>query len=249
VSYTFRHIPLVWTGPTTPNPKPVLFKMDWRGVLKQLSYELERLGAHLDSVTLAVDVGPGYINRDGSLRARAVVNYRGVILSWIDDRGPISMPCDVYDQQWSRFGRLPSWQANTHSIGLALEALRAVDRYGVSSSGQQYQGFRELGSGIAMPASTPAMTRRQAAEFLVEQAKVTDDFFTGGLFAIEQVLAHSSVRRMAYRTAAKRLHPDYGGGDPAMFARLTEAMEVLDAVTKEAWRRVVEEAEEEKPGE
>jgi hypothetical protein len=34
------------------------------------------------------------------------------------------------------------WQHNVRSIALGLEALRAVDRYGISKRGQQYAGFR-----------------------------------------------------------------------------------------------------------
>ncbi len=34
------------------------------------------------------------------------------------------------------------WQHNVRSIALGLEALRAVDRYGISRRGQQYAGFR-----------------------------------------------------------------------------------------------------------
>lgn len=34
------------------------------------------------------------------------------------------------------------WQHNVRSIALGLEALRAVDRYGISRRGEQYAGFR-----------------------------------------------------------------------------------------------------------
>jgi hypothetical protein len=34
------------------------------------------------------------------------------------------------------------WRHNIRSIALGLEALRAVDRYGISRRGQQYAGFR-----------------------------------------------------------------------------------------------------------
>lgn len=34
------------------------------------------------------------------------------------------------------------WQHNVRSIALGLDALRAVDRYGISKRGQQYAGFR-----------------------------------------------------------------------------------------------------------
>jgi hypothetical protein len=34
------------------------------------------------------------------------------------------------------------WQHNVRSIALGLEALRAVDRYGITRKGEQYAGFR-----------------------------------------------------------------------------------------------------------
>lgn len=34
------------------------------------------------------------------------------------------------------------WQHNVRSVALGLEALRAVDRYGISRRGEQYAGFR-----------------------------------------------------------------------------------------------------------
>jgi len=42
------------------------------------------------------------------------------------------------------------WRHNVRSIALGLEALRAVDRYGISRRGEQYAGFRAaLASGAA----------------------------------------------------------------------------------------------------
>lgn len=44
------------------------------------------------------------------------------------------------------------WQHNVRSIALGLEALRAVDRYGISRRGEQYAGYRAAltaGSGTA----------------------------------------------------------------------------------------------------
>ena len=44
------------------------------------------------------------------------------------------------------------WRHNVRSIALGLEALRAVDRYGISRRGEQYAGFRAaLTSGGARP--------------------------------------------------------------------------------------------------
>jgi hypothetical protein len=36
---------------------------------------------------------------------------------------------------------------NSRSIGLELEALRAIDRYGITKQGEQYVGFKALPSG------------------------------------------------------------------------------------------------------
>jgi hypothetical protein len=40
-----------------------------------------------------------------------------------------------------------NWEHNVRSIALGLEALRAVDRYGITRRGEQYAGFMQLTSG------------------------------------------------------------------------------------------------------
>ena len=54
----------------------------------------------------------------------------------------------------SRHGRLVYatdvcvfWEHNVRSIALGLEALRAVDRYGITRRGEQYAGWKQLGQG------------------------------------------------------------------------------------------------------
>ena len=39
------------------------------------------------------------------------------------------------------------WEHNVRSIALGLEALRAVDRYGITRRGEQYAGWKQLASG------------------------------------------------------------------------------------------------------
>lgn len=46
----------------------------------------------------------------------------------------LSYPCDSCD----------NWQHNVRSIALALQALRAVDRYGVTRRAEQYRGWGKL---------------------------------------------------------------------------------------------------------
>ena len=41
-------------------------------------------------------------------------------------------------------------QDNVRAIALSLEALRAVDRYGVSKRGEQYAGWKQLTTGDSM---------------------------------------------------------------------------------------------------
>jgi hypothetical protein len=116
----------------------------------------------------------------------------------------------------------PAWQNNVRAIALALEALRKVDRYGVTNSNEQYTGFRALGSGIEMPAAQ--MTMDEAARFIVT---------AGGQLPADEILVESikqgPKRKAAYARAAYRLHPDTGGS-AADFQRLQEAKRVLDGL-------------------
>jgi hypothetical protein len=89
----------------------------------------------------------------------------------------------------------PAWQNNVRAIALALEALRKVDRYGVTRGNEQYTGFRALGSGIAVPAAQ--MTADEALEFLCIHA---------GWDAGPDYDDPEDIDR-AYRQAAKKLHP------------------------------------------
>lgn len=144
---------------------------------------------------------------DGQLRADARPSHPGVILT-IDTRkhGTLVYSTDRFDH----------WKANLRAIALGLEALRKVERYGIANRGQQYAGYRELPSGIALGS---AMTIEDAARFIAEQA------WPGDAIDEQEVLDDLDT---AYRAAAKRLHPD-AGGDPEMFRRLTVARDLLVA--------------------
>ncbi len=58
----------------------------------------------------------------------------GIILSFNSIHGPLSYPCDRYSE----------WTDNLRAIALALKALRAVDRYGVTRRAEQYKGWSQL---------------------------------------------------------------------------------------------------------
>lgn len=198
-----------WDRPITdPRANGARFRADWRSTLVLLDREIEMLDGSL--VVLQIDVQDGEVRRDGMLRANAKVGFPGVKVSFDSRHGPLTYATDAYEQRYG--SDPPSWQANVRAIALALEALRAVDRYGVTSSGEQYRGWTAI-------ASKPAvMTREQAAEFLAHWAGLGT---TLGLFD-----GYPNAVQAAYRAAAKRVHPDIGG-DPEQFRRLTAARDVL----------------------
>lgn len=196
-----------WPGATTRQRRRAQFSAPWSSTLNLLGRELEQLGRK--NVVIQVAVTESEIRLDGFPRANARPFHPGVILSLDSKYGPLSYPCDTFT----------TWQDNLRGIALALEALRAVDRYGVTKRGEQYTGWKQLPSGRPMPT---AMTREQAAGFIQSYADpggripgMCDDLMAGRM--IEPY----------YKAAARKLHPD-AGGSTEDFQRLQEAKRVLD---------------------
>ena len=138
--------PLVaWTDPETPvRRSSSRFKASWADTLEFLSAEISKVGGK-EPVVLQVNVTEGDIRLDGMLRANAKVGHPGVVVSFDSDFGPLRYATDAYEKDWSH--GMPSWQANIRAIALTLEALRAIDRWGVSKRGEQYTGWKALPSG------------------------------------------------------------------------------------------------------
>ncbi|MEV1013889.1 MULTISPECIES: hypothetical protein [unclassified Micromonospora] len=194
-----------WIGPVTRNRQSgSAFRAPWSATLDLIARETVLLGARL--VVIQVDATEADLRRDGMLRANAKVNFPGVKVSFESKHGPLTYATDEYAH----------WQANVRAVALSLQALRAVDRYGVSKSGEQYRGWN------ALPAGSPdgQMTADDAARLLAGYADA-------GVTA-ERVLSDAEVRRTAFRQASRRTHPDHGG-DAEAFARVTAARDLLDA--------------------
>lgn len=197
-----------WTGPVTnPRRSTGVFRASWDDTLKLLARETELLGASL--VVIQVDADPSDIRRDGMLRARAHVGFPGVAVSFDSDRGPLRFATDAHEQKWT--GDLTSWQGNVRAVALGLEALRAVDRYGVTSRGEQYVGWAALPAGP----SNGFASADAALAWMHEIAKKHD---------IDAAYEHPSK---LYRRLARRFHPDSAAGDPELWARLDEARQLL----------------------
>jgi hypothetical protein len=209
LQYEFAPIK-VWPPGWDPNVIPdriSQFTGSWESTQEILARELDYLGAR--QIQFQVAVKDAQVRRDGMLRAETRVDYPGVILSFTTEEfGTLTYPCNAFrGGGWK--GR-EGWKDNIRAIALGLEALRKVERYGIANRGQQYAGWRELGSGMAVD----RMTEDRAWEILCEAA------------GVEITLAGADNVERVWREASKRHHPDVGG-DSDYFKLITEAREML----------------------
>lgn len=201
----------VWDRPITKNrASGSQFRAKWDDTLKLLLREVDALGGGM--VVFQVDATDAELRRDGMLRARARVDFPGVKVSFDSRHGPLTYASDAYEQRY--YSDQASWQVNVRAIALALVALRAVDRYGISSSGEQYRGW------AAITGTGHTMSRLDAANLMAAGCDVP----------AEQLLTDPAAVQAAYRALALKHHPDVRGGDADLFARLTTAREVLEAL-------------------
>jgi hypothetical protein len=200
----------LWDRPTTdPRAGSGRFRASWDDTIALLVSEVEKLDG--DLIVVQVDADPSEIRRDGMLRARASVRFPGVKVSFESKHGPLTYATDAYERTWG--GDPPGWQANVRAIALALQALRAVDRYGVTHTGEQYRGWSQ----IAATAAETEMTRVEAARVLADAAGLPNDIYS---FHTDALI------NAAYRRAARTAHPD-AGGNPDVFRLITKARDVL----------------------
>ncbi len=188
-----------WPGMLTSSRKSSPFMAHYSQTEVLLDHELRQLG--VKEATLLMALLPGDIRLDGRPRSNSRPSHPGVILEFDTKLGHLSYPCD----------RFHSWQDNLRAIALGLEALRRVDRYGITAHGEQYRGFLALEAGTAMPAGFqwPA----DALKFLRTIVGTYDERTTN----VELV-----------RRAKRIAHPDTGG-DADTFQRVSLAEAMLRA--------------------
>lgn len=153
---------------------------------------LERELRCLDAVSIVIQAGYRQVRNDGWPYSSAKADHPACTLQFISRRRPLAF------QGW----QYSSFEANLRAIALTLEALRAVERYGVVS-GQQYEGFRRL------EAPAPADPAAAAREFFARHAP--------GMGIHE-----------AYRALRRRFHPDtLCTGSHELFIEARKAYEAL----------------------
>lgn len=214
MSLDWKVVPIeTWPGELTKDRTRSRFRAGWERSRSDTGLStvelLEREIAALDGkdVLMQMAVRPQDIRLDGKVRANArPAEHPGVIITFDSNFGPLSYPCDAFDD----------WQDNVRAIALSLEALRKVDRYGVSRRGEQYSGWGKL-----PPAggTTATMGARTAAEILVDQEQLEGD--------PDDLLEHWEAARLTYRHAARNAHPDRHGGDGRRMALVNQARDVL----------------------
>jgi hypothetical protein len=194
------------------------FSSPWSSTLTLLGRELDMLG--VDEATLQVDTAERNCRADGGLRRDARIDYHGVILTLDSpEHGRLTYPCNAFV---AGMGNKESWRENVRAIALGLESLRRVERYGIANRGEQYAGFAELPSGIALGAAP--MMMHEASIVLAEGTGLLQ--MDGGDLMDAPHKPNERAVRDAFRQAAKLHHPD-NGGDVETFKRIVQAYEVL----------------------
>ena len=185
------------------------FRTGYEKTIRDLEYEIHKLGA--EEYVIETFHREREIRRDGMPRADSGEPHKsGVIVSFTSKHGNLRYPCCTFDR----------WRDNLRAIALGLEALRKVDRYGISTHGEQYAGYAALPApGDLVARGVETMTQGAAAAFIAKQS--------GGVHSPTEVLESSNCFAAAYRACCHRLHPDRNGGDDADFKRLQQAKKAL----------------------
>lgn len=213
------HVLKRWRDNETKNRAAAPFKSTHFKTFKLLDDEIRRVGGR-DVVIHTMHYATGRRN-DGTPRSDRQPPHPGVVLEFEKPAriGPrdasyvrLRFPCDTFR----------SWEDNLRAIALALEALRKIDRYGVST-GSQYGGYRALPPGP----QTVAMTLEEAAKVVADHAGM------GHIQSIaESMLANQDFAFSVYRAASKKTHPDYNEGRQEKFAEVGTAWSIVEASFK-----------------
>lgn len=154
---TFRPL-AVWPYPETERRRSRwTFKAGWSSTLDLLDRELRYLDA--SNIVLGAMFREQDLRLDGMPRADArMPSHPGIELSFDSPHGRLVYATDSCD--W--------WEHNVRSIALGLEALRAVDRFGITRKGEQYAGWKQL------PAGSPGPSIERGRELIAEYGGVRE---------------------------------------------------------------------------
>ena len=189
------------------------FTGSWSSTVTRLATELEALDA--TRVVLEVYVREQDLRLDGLPRANAKIDDPGVVLSFDSKHGPLRYACDTFERpRWGDGAMQDDWQHNVRAIALGLEALRKVERYGITRRGEQYAGWKALPAPISD--GSTHMTHGDAVA-LIEN-----------LSGIDGIDHDPVARKNAIRRARAEAHPDRNDGQRVVWDLIETAVKVID---------------------
>lgn len=179
------------------------FKAKYSDTDDLLNRELGAIGA--TDVVMHLDVRERDIRRDGELRANARPDSPAVLLAFNHPKlGALAYPCDTYHDH----------KDNIRAIAKALEALRMVDRYGVTRNGEQYAGWRKLPPGSGR--TEGGMTLDDAFDMLAKLSGLPRKLLCDN----REVYAAARLK------GVWKVHPDQGGSTQA-YQKFNVACELI----------------------
>lgn len=210
-----------WPGVQTINRVRSQFSAPWSATLDLLDRELYYLGSgrrRAPSV-LQIAMRERDFRIDGMPRANAVPAHPGVILSIESSKGSLSFPCDKFDR----------WRDNLRAIALGLEALRRIDRYGITPGNEQYHGWRAIEQKASSQTVDAACLVLATYAHPNERAENRAEW--APKIAVDQTLAAAT-----YRKARGNAHPDRNDGDRVAWDDVERAAETLRTAGVEGLR-------------
>lgn len=197
-----------WPRPVTQSRADSLFSAGLRDTKALLDKETNHIGAR--SVVIALDVRPEDIRKsDGEVKANRSMGPRVAVLierkskyipgGRLVERPPLAFYCD----------RFRKWEDNLRAIALGLEALRRVDRYGITSGDEQYAGW------TAIPQTS-------------ESRSVAFNLLTSMTGIVVREGSNPDEIRAVVKRALFVAHPDHGGTRED-FERVQAARATLNA--------------------
>jgi hypothetical protein len=184
------HYPVQWPigWPRNDYPEPAQFKVDYGKAVRDLSYELDRLD--VESAYLSTD---RELRVDGQPRADRNPVSPAVALYFVRKGKQLCIPCDKFQ----------TVRDNIRAVGLTLEAIRRMERYGTSQTVEAtLSGFAALPE-TASPNAGPRPWH--------EVLQVAPD-------------ADPEIVRSVWKRLVARYHPDNGDtGDADKFHEVQQA--------------------------
>ena len=210
MTYTVRPISdrTQFTGKRRPSP----FDSSWPSTEPLL---VKEFGAHRGrDVVLERDFTEKQWRIDGRPKANAIAASPAARLAFDSVHGPLTYATDAF----------PRWQDNVRAIALGLEALRKVDRYGITKRGEQYAGWKQLPSGNG--AAPSHMTREKALATIARLSAEMPGHYAHD-HDMRRYAAHPDEIRKDWKKARALHHPDRHAGDREVWDLVEQAAKVL----------------------